>query len=338
MSQWFFHHQSFSSYIEPVMQNWLPAWRSDGFRGKIIAIEHDDSDYTMMTLSVQHRWPIHQAGQHIQLTIEHNGRLLTRTFTIASAPDEYKEKRQITLLIKRNQHGRFTSFLTQALTLNQWLSISRPQGDFVFQRSDRPITMLAAGSGITPIISMLTQHLNAIKQPVLLRYIASDNQHFFTEKLELLMKQFSHFRVEQFNREQHQNTPLFAENQLRDVYCCGPNALMKDIETQAKLRGFSYFQEQFSIVPMVDLKKKIFRVSLGEKEVTVTNQGSLLEVLEQQQLPVIRGCGIGVCHQCQCLKKTGVVKDIRTGQLSDSSEQLIQLCVSQPVSDLELTL
>ena len=48
------------------------------------------------------------------------------------------------------------------------------------------------------------------------------------------------------------------------------------------------------------------------------------------------GCGMGICHQCQCVKKKGLVKNIRTGQLSDYGEELIQLCVSQVMSDVEL--
>lgn len=338
MSQWFFHHHSFASYLEPVMQQYLPAWRSDSYRGKVIDVEHSDSNYSLVTLKLQRGWPVHTAGQHIQLTIENDGRLLTRTFTVASSPDVYKQEQKITLLIKRQKQGQFTGKLAEIIKIDQWLSISKAQGDFVLENNELPITMIAAGSGITPIISMLTQHLSTLKQPVYLRYIASHNQHYFVDLLSLLSVQFGHFEFDLVNREQHQNMPLFSKEQLQDVYCCGPASLMNNIKLKAQALGFNYFQEQFSLTPMVNLQQQKFKVALDTNELTVTNQRTLLEELEHQQQPVVRGCGIGVCHQCQCVKKKGIVKDIRTGDLSGAGEQLIQLCVSQPISDLELSI
>jgi len=320
------------------MQQWLPAWRSDSYRGKVIDVEHGDSNYSLVTLKLQRGWPVHTAGQHIQLTIENNGRLLTRTFTVASSPDLYKQQQKITLLIKRQQKGQFTGQLADIIKIDQWLSISKAQGDFVLEKSEYPITMVAAGSGITPIMSMLTQHLSTIKQPVYLRYIASHNQHYFVDLLSQLSAQFGHFEFDLVDRKQHQNMPLFTNEQLQDVYCCGPATLMNSIKLQAQALGFSYFQEQFSLTPLVNLQQQEFKVSLGTNELAVTNQRTLLEELEHLHQPVVRGCGIGVCHQCQCVKKKGIVKDIRTGDLSGAGEQLIQLCVSQPISDLELSL
>ena len=338
MSQWFFHHHSFASYLEPVMQQYLPAWRSDSYRGKVIYVEHSDSNYSLVTLKLQRGWTVHTAGQHIQLTIESNGRLLTRTFTVASSPDLYRQQQKITLLIRRQKQGQFTGQIAEIIKIDQWLNISKAQGDFVLEKSELPITMIAAGSGITPIISMLTQHLSTIKQSVYLRYIASNNQHYFVDLLSQLSNQFSYFEFDLVDREQHQNMSLFTNEQLRDVYCCGPATLMNNIKLQAQALGFNYFQEQFSLTPIVNIEQQEFTVSLGTNELTITNQRTLLEELEHQQQPVIRGCGIGVCHQCQCVKKKGIVKDIRTGNLSGAGEQLIQLCVSQPISDLELSI
>ena len=60
-----------------------------------------------------------------------------------------------------------------------------------------------------------------------------------------------------------------------------------------------------------------------------------MQLLERGD-PVNYGCKMGICHQCQCKKKSGVVKNIRTGEISDRGEELIQLCVSQVFTDLEL--
>ena len=72
----------------------------------------------------------------------------------------------------------------------------RRKAIFVLEINELPITMVAAGSGITPIISMLTQHLSTIKQSVYLRYIASNNQHYFVDLLSQLRAQCSHFEFD----------------------------------------------------------------------------------------------------------------------------------------------
>jgi ferredoxin len=74
------------------------------------------------------------------------------------------------------------------------------------------------------------------------------------------------------------------------------------------------------------------------QQLTLSQNNNLLTQLEQQGIVVSSGCRMGVCHQCQCVKRSGIVRDTRSGQLSAPGEQLIQLCVSQPMGELELEL
>ncbi|WP_435275407.1 FAD-binding oxidoreductase [Psychrobium sp. nBUS_13] len=139
MSQWFFHHHGFASYLEPVMQQYLPAWRSDSYRGKVIDVEHSDSNYSLVTLKLQRGWPVHTAGQHIQLTIENNGRLLTRTFTVASSPDLYQQQQKITLLIRRQKQGQFTGQLTEIIKWINGLMFQRRKVILFYKRVNYPL-------------------------------------------------------------------------------------------------------------------------------------------------------------------------------------------------------
>jgi stearoyl-CoA 9-desaturase NADPH oxidoreductase len=63
-----------------------------------------------------------------------------------------------------------------------------------------------------------------------------------------------------------------------------------------------------------------------------------LEGLERVGLNPTFGCRIGICKSCQCIKRSGVVKNHRTGELSDAPNEWIQLCVSSALSPLELAL
>lgn len=339
---WFLHHQSFSGYLEPVMQQFIPAWRSGSFRAQVNQVKPVDHDYVYLTLAPESSWAInnisHQAGQHIELTLEINGRLLTRIFTIASSPALFKKTKEITLLIKTNELGRFTGAITQFIQVGSWCNISKPQGDFLFESITQQAVMVAGGSGITPIISMLAEHVEKLTQPTYLRYIAETGHHQFIELLENLANKNELFTFELVTRAQHEKIPLiFDGNSSQDVYCCGPSGLMQSIKEQALVGQGNYFQEQFSIGAIINENQSSFNVIFDGENVDITNGTTLLEQFEQKELNVTRGCGIGVCHQCVCNKKSGLVKNLRTGEVSDNGEQLIQLCISQPLSDLEIT-
>lgn len=341
MVNWFLHHQSLSGYLEPVIQQFMPAWRSDSFRAKVKNVKAVEHNYVYLTLTPESTWGNHhasfKAGQHIELTLDINGRLLTRIFTIASNPESFKNTKDITLLIKTNKLGRFTGAITQAVTTGNWCNISLPQGEFVFESNDKPVLMIAGGSGITPIISMLAEHTKTLTKPTHLRYIAEHGHHQFIELIEQLASKTPLLTIELVTRAQHEKMPLVIdENSIQDIYCCGPGGLMQSIKEQASIGQGNYYQEQFSLSVIVNEQQSTFNVVFDGKAIDITNETTLLSQFEQQQLNVTRGCGTGVCHQCVCNKKSGLVKNIRTGETSDNGEQLIQLCISQPLSDLEI--
>ena len=134
-SKWFLHHQSFAAYIEPIMQMVKPAWRAGLYRAKIEELTQHNGDFLSITLKPTQHWQAHNAGQHISLTVEINGRLLTRVFTVASSPEQFKTTGLVRLLIKTNEQGRFTSLLSSALRVGEWCNISAPSGDFVYKNT-----------------------------------------------------------------------------------------------------------------------------------------------------------------------------------------------------------
>jgi ferredoxin-NADP reductase len=144
-SKWFLHHQSFASYVEPIMQAFKPAWRAGQFIAQVIDIELKGGGFLSLKLKPGKQWSLHRAGQHISLTVEINGRLLTRVFTLASSPQYYKSTGLVRLLIKVNSQGRFTGLLSSTLKVGTWCNISAPNGDLYLKiRKDQPHLLLQA--------------------------------------------------------------------------------------------------------------------------------------------------------------------------------------------------
>ncbi len=366
-SKWFLHHQTFAGYVEPVMQVFKPAWRAGQFRAQVLHTKILSGDFLQVQLKPSKDWPVHIAGQHVSLTVEIDGRLLTRVFTVASSPQHFQKTGNIRLLIKTNKQGRFTGLLDNALTHGLWCNISAPAGDFVFNsfepsaKFDPPVVFIAGGSGITPMLSMLNEHLTAFSaQPFNLIYYAKESEHQCVDELTALADKFNHFSFSLLTRKESSTSkkllPRAAADitsninveEKPDIYCCGPAPFMQMVRTFANTNKLNYYQEAFGLqLPQsastsdgsVQTSFNVsFNVSFNGVPHEVNANDVLLPQFEAKQLPVKRGCGIGICHQCQCVKKSGVVRNLKTSEVSDNGEQIIQLCVSQPMSDLELEL
>jgi ferredoxin len=80
-------------------------------------------------------------------------------------------------------------------------------------------------------------------------------------------------------------------------------------------------------------------VTLAAQRLTVqSGEGSLLQSLEAAGLDPAYGCRRGICMQCLCQKSQGLVRNLVTGETSDAGPGQIQLCISQPLSAVELSL
>lgn len=120
-------------------------------------LNHDTPDATVVTLAVPaeleeaYRF---KAGQYLTLEQEIDGDTIRRSYSICSAPDE----RGLRIGVKRVTNGRFSTFVNDVLAAGDRLSVLPPTGTF-FTPLDaghkKNYLFIAAGSGITPVLSLL---------------------------------------------------------------------------------------------------------------------------------------------------------------------------------------
>ncbi|NDW14784.1 2Fe-2S iron-sulfur cluster binding domain-containing protein [Alteromonas genovensis] len=357
-----------------------PSWRDGYYQARVKSVSTLSDTSVQLILLPQKRWPQHTAGQHIALTVEVNGKLVTRVFTIASGQKSRQNEGTIRLVMRVKKDGVLTPYLsalssksaTQAVSKVS-VNISAPMGHFIIPnavmpnaaRLDKPestslkgampeqikpVVMIAGGSGITPFIAML-EDLNSASSdnlqslPIHLLYFAKENEHLLTDELAEHKRLNTYFTYELLCRQKDGGVEQLLDNHTDSHWMvCGPQSLYDEVaNTHANLppsNDVSLDSEHFAAFPVAtaqtSAEKAIFSLNHNGSSLLVDNQQTLLTQLQQAKRPVTYGCGMGICHQCQCVKKRGVVRDTRTGALSDNAEQLIQLCVSQAVTDLEL--
>ncbi|MAD77506.1 MAG: hypothetical protein CML20_22510 [Rheinheimera sp.] len=343
---------SLTLYLLPLLQRLWPGFLPGLYRASLLSQQWQTPDMLLLTLKVSGRWPGFVPGQHIVLTLKHNGRYLSRPFSICSSLKRWQSQRQIQLCCKINSIGEFTPLLAQ-LPDNSLLNISQAQGDFYWQQPALPAVFIAAGSGITPIAAMLLSQRHWLA-PVSLYYRGRGQENAaLLSELEQLAARQPLFSLQLSDSCTTPSATLqqqvIANAASKQFFLCGPAAFMAQIRAALVSSGVdaaSIQQEQFGLampaLPTVTsdsptLTGHFIRAGIS-KAVTLNPQQSLLQNAEQHQLSPQFGCRIGVCFQCVCDKVSGQVRDIRTGSLSGHGVEQIQLCVSQPVTELVIKL
>jgi ferredoxin-NADP reductase len=349
---------SFSGYFEPLVQWAVPQWRADLIRSKINSVRIESPDMYSLVIKPGSGFNRFLAGQYLELTVMKDGAWMSRYFSISSSPAYFKETGLIEISIRIQENGRITPWLISALNKGSVVNLSQAQGEFVLPRSDKPLLMIAGGSGITPIRSMLQQLATSKdnsqypQRSVTLLFYARSADHFLFEK-ELtsadksntwLTVHFINSEIDGFFNQEHlkKYCPLALKHQ---VYICGPSPMILSARKELTNAHFSDLQinyEFFGPEPMDNVETGAASIlfSKAQKQISVSedNNKTLLELAEEQNTNPVSGCRIGVCHQCICQKKSGIVFNQKTKKYSDTGHQEIQLCISVPVGDVVLDL
>jgi hypothetical protein len=99
------NHKSFGGFFKPLIQLFLPKWNPGLYGARIVAIKDENASVFSLILKINKHWPGFQAGQYIELCIERNGALITRIFSLSSAPTLFKDQLTIRLTIAKQKQG-----------------------------------------------------------------------------------------------------------------------------------------------------------------------------------------------------------------------------------------
>lgn len=277
-----------------------------------------------------------QAGQSILVTVVIAGIRMQRSYSIV----EFSNSGNIVIAVR--VQGQVSKHLS-LLSIGDVVEISQVQGDFILDETNEPTVMIASGSGITAIYSLLNQALETHSAPIDLIYFTRDDA--FHVKLEQLADQYDHFNYHHFNTtqiKQHLSKELLEQLvpnfKVAKVYACGASAMMKalneifeNLNIQSRLK-----QEYFQITMDENTKQQPVTFLRSQKEFQA--QQSLLVSAEQAGLRPAHGCRMGICNACVCTKVSGSTKNMLTGEIQHESNSQIKLCISQAVSPVVINL
>lgn len=342
-----------SHYVELVN----PLWADHKLQAKVVDVWDETKDARTITLQPGSNWRMHRAGQHVRIGIPIGGRHYTRTYTISSAPE--REMGTFTITTKAIAGGRVSKHIVRNLKVGDYLPVALPQGDFYLPDAS-PIQPLfiTAGSGITPAMSMIRSLILQKRLPDThhIHYAPHEFDVIFGKELRRMNAEQPHYHLHEVHTHQFgddkQTKGYFSLQQLenfcpdwreRDCYACGPPPLLAALEKTFAEAGLSKrlhierFLADFAEIPDDAVGGKV-RFGQSQQAFEADSQTSLLRAAEDAGLNPPHGCRMGICHTCQTTLVSGVVRDMRSGELLNESGATVLTCVCAAAGDCELDL
>lgn len=322
-------------------------WSLTECRASVLSVERECLGVFSLTLRPNRLFKGFQAGQHVALELEINGVRKTRIFSISNAPSA---KGLLRLTIKINPHGSVSKAASQ-LKKGDVVGLSQAAGEFTGQALNGGALLVSAGSGITPMMSLLESWAALENRPdvVLVHTCRHEDELIFGQSLQTLVHQWPelklhvHFSAADGHLSAARLTELVPDLDSRDAFLCGPENFKAWVQDLYQTRGISqklkqehFRQLRFSALP--DAERYNVRRGNNQAGFSAGNGQSLLDAAEQSGLKPVFGCRRGICMSCQCKKTSGIVRNQLTQLDSSDSEEWIQLCISTPLSDLHLEL
>lgn len=325
-----------------------PLWSVEQIRARVVAIVDETADTRSFVLAPNRHWPGFAAGQYVPVFFEVDGRRLQRCYSLSSSPRDAR----LRITVKRQAGGRMSNALHDRLRIGDVLTLGAPEGSFTLPLDAAPKTLLlGAGSGVTPLMAQLHE-LHATGYSGTVRFIQicrTPADAIFRAELEALASAWPALTVEfHCTAEAGRLTPEALWQRLPDaadhqLMLCGPAAFMDAVRAEWDARGLGHRlkSEAFSLaLPSVAADGAAAEVRCTRAEQVFTSRPGqpLLSEAEGAGLSPRHGCRIGICHACKCVKKSGRVQNLLTGEISDAPDEAIQLCISAARSDLVLDL
>ena len=314
--------------------------------------------FTIEFVNVPSVFRDYSAGQHLTIKVNRHGEILYRTFSISSVPNAGNS---MTLTIKKIKDGKVTNYLADSLRVGDTLEVTAPSGQFFINpepANQKHYVMIAGGSGITPIYSMIGAILKfEPKSKITLLYANRNlNSIIFKEKLEQWTKEFStqlevkHFLSEEENPKKAIKgyiTRISLEEMLKqygksklDFYLCGPeimtNKLLDDLASLGVAKD-KIHRELFLITTQTQesasQKAQVSAKVLSKTYQFETQYGkTILQSGIEQNVPLPFSCQNGLCGICKmkCIQGRVIMKSNQVLTEQDLKDGYILTCQSLP--------
>ncbi|MBT8286674.1 MAG: 2Fe-2S iron-sulfur cluster binding domain-containing protein [Bacteroidia bacterium] len=313
------------------------------------------------TLKSEYRF---EAGQYITLKLKLKGEELRRDYSLCTNP----ENGELKVVVKVVENGRFSSYANTELREGDIIEVGQPLGRFTLMpkpNTERTIMAIAAGSGITPIMSILISVLeNEPKSRFVLLYgNKSPEDTIFKQALDQVnVKYPDRFNLISIYSQTHVKDELFGRidrsiiryalnkigghKEVDQYFVCGPKPMIDTaIESLTEI-GIDKSAIKFELFTTAEIEEKSEQnhddknsdvtVIVDDETFSFNMPGdkTILEVALEHDIDAPYSCQGGICSSCLARIKEGQVKMRVNNILTDSEieDGFILTCQAEPRS------
>jgi ring-1,2-phenylacetyl-CoA epoxidase subunit PaaE len=308
------------------------------------------------------------AGQYINLKLTLDGNEIRRAYSICSAPDSG----ELRIAIKAVKNGAFSQFANTQLKEGNTIEVGTPEGKFTFESDgnrSKNYAAFAAGSGITPILSIIQSVLSGEPKStfVLVYGNKTPESAIFHQQLHDLQQKyvgrfFVHFIYSQakvggelFGRIEKSTVNFVLNNKHKELdfdkfYLCGPEEMINVVShvlREHNIKESAIKFELFSTAPTTtSAEAKAAQSIEGHTKITVvvdsdevtfemSHKQTVLEAALKQGIDAPYSCQGGICSSCLARVTSGTAVMKKNAILTDGeiAEGLILTCQAHPTSD-----
>lgn len=345
----------FNSMAQSVMNShdanfWLqkinPLWSMNQPLAKVVKKQIVAKDMVSLILQCNRHVQRGVAGQHHPVTVEIAGRHYERTYSLMQVDADH-----LCLTVKKVDQGLVSSWLVDQSQTGDILRLGQPYGEMQQQVQTPRLLLLAAGSGITPMLSLIeafcqSRQLKAISVQ-LMYWVKTHEDAAYAEYLKEVAENFTNFTYQIFYTQEHdQRLNPSHIDQLKSlnettVYACGPSGFAATAETVfkhvASIQTEAFSLSQFD-TDATDTGFINVTLTQSNKTLAIPKGQSILSSLEHQGIKPKHGCRMGICNKCACTKAQGSTKNLLNGSANHEPSQLLKICVNSAQSDLVIDL
>ena len=301
-------------------------------------------------------------GQYI--TIKHNFKdaEIRRAYSICSSPNSGI----LSVGVKKVKNGAFSVYANETLKAGDSLEVMPPEGKFTLEvkkGNANHYLAFAAGSGITPVLSIMTSVLEGEPSSTFTLIFGNQSlqETMFSEDIERLLNDYpDRLTVEYLFSRRKEDFGLFGridrstvnyilKNRLARIdyhsyYLCGPEQMIQTVTGLLKEKGVSEDQIHFELfTSSSDTASEI--VTEGQTQITVVLDDETESFVMDRDTPILNACldhGLdapyscqgGICSTCIARIKEGKAEMRKNQILTDDEieEGLILTCQAHPVS------
>ena len=306
-------------------------------RGRVVAVEAETADAATVRIRPGRSWRTHRPGQYVRIGVDVDGVRQWRAYSLTSLREAADGLLSIT--VKALPEGRVSRHVVRELRPGTLIQLDQAAGDFVLPyRLPGRTLFVTAGSGITPVMGMLRNHLDGLADVVVLHSAPAAEDVIFGAELRGWAAEGRVRLVERHTARQGVLHPdeldeIVPDWRERETWACGPTGLLDALEDHWASAELSSRLHTERFRPVV--------ITEGEGgTLTFTRQGSvveadgavpILDAAEDAGVLMPSGCRMGICFGCVVPLTQGAVRDLRSGELTTATEGdgvRIQTCVS----------